>query len=145
MDRHAVFVDVGYVLASVAELLVGSPERHRVRCDFGRLLEALTSEISHRASLPLLRTYWYDASMTGQPEHDQTTIADLQGVRLRLGRLVRGEQKGVDSRLVRDLIVLARDRAVAEATSSPAMRTFAKAYRKPKTKVCASRSSACPG
>lgn len=115
MDRHAVFVDVGYVLASVAELVTGSPERHRVRCDFGRLLDALTSEISNKTSLPLLRAYWYDASITGQPEHDQTTIADLQGVRLRLGRLVRGEQKGVDSRIVRDLIVLARDEAIAEA------------------------------
>lgn len=115
MDRYAVFVDVGYVLASVAELVAGSPERHRVRCDFGKLVDALRTEISSRTSLPLLRAYWYDASITGQPEHDQTTIADLQGVRLRLGRLVRGEQKGVDSRIVRDLIVLARDEAIAEA------------------------------
>ena len=115
MDRHAVFVDVGYVLASVAELIAGSPERHRVRCDFGRLVDGLTADISARTTLPLLRAYWYDASITGQPEHDQTTIADLQGVRLRLGRLVRGEQKGVDSRIVRDLIVLARDEAIAEA------------------------------
>jgi len=86
-----------------------------VRCEFGKLLESLTTETARRSALPLLRTYWYDASLTGQPEHDQLTIADLQGVRLRLGRLVRGEQKGVDSRIVRDLIVLARDRAIAEA------------------------------
>jgi hypothetical protein len=115
LDRHAIFIDVGYVLASVAELIVGTPERHLVRCGFRNLVEELVADVGRGTTLPLLRTYWYDASLSGQPEHDQETVADLHGVRLRLGRLVRGEQKGVDSRLVRDLIVLARDRAIAEA------------------------------
>ncbi len=115
MDRHAIFVDVGYMLASVAELVTGSPERRGVRCDFGDILERLVGNVADISALPLLRTYWYDASITGQPEYDQQTIATLQGVRLRLGRLVRGEQKGVDSRIVRDLIVLAWDKAIAEA------------------------------
>jgi uncharacterized LabA/DUF88 family protein len=115
LDRYAIFVDVGYVVASVAELLAGSPERHQVRCDYARLVESLVANTSADCGMPLLRTYWYDASPTGQPEHDQVTLADLPGVRLRLGRLVRGEQKGVDSRIVRDLIVLAHDRAIAAA------------------------------
>jgi hypothetical protein len=115
MDRYAIFVDVGYVLASVADLITGSPERNRVNCDFGALVDSLASESGRGTSLPLLRTYWYDASLSGQPEHDQEKVAELQGVRLRLGRLVRREQKGVDSRIVRDLIVLARDSAIAEA------------------------------
>jgi hypothetical protein len=115
VDRFAIFVDVGYVVASVAELLAGSAGRHLVSCDYGQLVRSLVTEASDECGMPLLRTYWYDASMSGQPEHDQLTVADLPGVRLRLGRLVRGEQKGVDSRLVRDLIVLARDRAMAEA------------------------------
>lgn len=115
MDRCAIFVDVGYVVASVAELLAGSAGRHLVSCDYGQLVSSLVNEASRDCGMPLLRTYWYDASMSGQPEHDQLTVADLPGVRLRLGRLVRGEQKGVDSRLVRDLIVLARDRAMVAA------------------------------
>jgi hypothetical protein len=115
VDRYAIFVDVGYVVASVAELLAGSAGRHLVSCDYGQLVSSLVAEASSECGMPLLRTYWYDASMSGQPEHDQLTVADLPGVRLRLGRLVRGEQKGVDSRLVRDLIVLARDRAMVAA------------------------------
>jgi hypothetical protein len=115
VDRYAIFVDVGYVVASVAELLAGSAGRHLVSCDYDQLVRSLVAEASSECGMPLLRTYWYDASMSGQPEHDQLTLADLPGVRLRLGRLVRGEQKGVDSRLVRDLIVLARDRAMAAA------------------------------
>jgi len=115
VDRYAIFVDVGYVVASVAELLAGSAGRHLVSCDYGPLVRSLVADASRDSGMPLLRTYWYDASMSGQPEHDQLTVADLPGVRLRLGRLVRGEQKGVDSRLVRDLIVLARDQAMAAA------------------------------
>jgi len=115
LDRYAIFVDVGYVVASVAELLAGSAGRHLVSCDYGQLVRSLEAEASGDCGVPLLRTYWYDASMSGQPEHDQLTVADLPGVRLRLGRLVRGEQKGVDSRLVRDLIVLARDHAMVAA------------------------------
>jgi NYN domain len=115
VDRYAIFVDVGYVVASVAELVAGSAGRHLVSCDYDQLVRSLVAEASGECGMPLLRTYWYDASMSGQPEHDQMTLADLPGVRLRLGRLVRGEQKGVDSRLVRDLIVLARDHAMAAA------------------------------
>jgi hypothetical protein len=115
VDRYAIFVDVGYVVASVAELLAGSAERHLVSCDYGQLVRSLVDDAGRDSGMPLLRTYWYDASLSGQPEHDQNTVADLPGVRLRLGRLVRGEQKGVDSRIVRDLIVLAHDRAMAAA------------------------------
>jgi len=113
-DRHAILVDAGYLFASVAELVAGSTGRHLIEGDLSRLVKALTAKVAESTSLPLLRTYWYDASLTGQPEHDQQVLADEPGVRLRLGRLVRSEQKGVDSRLVRDLIVLARDRAVVE-------------------------------
>jgi len=106
---------VGYVLASVAELVAGEADRSRVRCDYGDVLQGIVADVGATTELALLRAYWYDASLSGQPEYDQKTVADLQGVRLRLGRLVRGEQKGVDSRIVRDLIVLAWDKAIAEA------------------------------
>ncbi len=115
MDRFAIFVDVGYLVASVAELVCGSPERSRVVCDYRELVQSLVEDAARDSRLEPLRTYWYDASMSGLPEHDQRTVAEVPGVRLRLGRLVRGGQKGVDSRIVRDLIVLAHDRAMASA------------------------------
>lgn len=114
MSRAAIFIDAGYVVASAAELLTGSPERRGVRVDLPELLTALQEEIGQRAQLPLLRTYWYDASPTGQPERDQQVLADVPGVNLRLGRLVRGEQKGVDSRIVRDMIVLSQGRGLSD-------------------------------
>lgn len=114
MDRCAILVDAGYVFASVGELVAGAPDRHLISADLSGLVKALTAKVSDFTSLPLLRTYWYDASLSGQPEHDQQVLADEPGVRLRLGRLVRGAQKGVDSQIVRDLIVLARDDAVVE-------------------------------
>lgn len=115
MDRAAVFIDVGYALHSVAELLTGSPDRSRVQCSFGAFVRDLVAEVSQETALPLLRIYWYDASLSGLPERDQVTVADLPGVQVRLGRLVRGEQKGVDSRIVRDLICLSMSRAIADA------------------------------
>ncbi|MEX2212419.1 MAG: NYN domain-containing protein [Gaiellaceae bacterium] len=47
------------------------------------------------------------------PQHIE--IANLPGVKLRLGRLTAGGQKGVDSRIVRDLIMLATHRAISTA------------------------------
>jgi DNA-binding MarR family transcriptional regulator len=47
---------------------------------------------------------------------DQSSLAMLPGVKLRLGALnSAGEQKGVDSLIVTDLIDLARNRAIADA------------------------------
>ena len=64
----------------------------------------------------LLRVYWYDALLGPRPSLEQTTIAHLAGVKLRLGSLNNaGEQKGVDSLIVTDLIDLARNRAISDA------------------------------
>ncbi len=75
--------------------------------------------VEHHSGLPLLRVYWYDAGRGGAPAKDHLEIAELPNVKLRLGRLVerhnRLEQKGVDSLIVRDLMTLARERAIATA------------------------------
>ncbi len=64
----------------------------------------------------LLRVYWYDALLGPRPSLEQMTIAHLAGVKIRLGSLNNaGEQKGVDSLIVTDLIDLARNRAVSDA------------------------------
>lgn len=67
------------------------------------------------SGLPPLRLYWYDAAPTALPLPEHEAIAELDNVKLRLGRLTHHGQKGVDSLIIRDLITLARERAIATA------------------------------
>jgi len=81
------------------------------------MLAALCAKASAAAgSLPLLRVYWYDAMPGPRLSMEQSELAMLTGIKLRLGALNNaGEQKGVDSLIVTDLIDLARNRAIADA------------------------------
>ena len=65
----------------------------------------------------LLRTYWYDGlPRANRPTPDQNEISDAADNKLRLGMVnSQGEQKGVDSLIVTDLIELARNRAISDA------------------------------
>jgi hypothetical protein len=112
MDRCALFVDAGHLLAEAGRLCCGTKQRRNVFCDYPGLLSALADLTSSHCGLPILRTYWYDAAPDSLPTQDQFAIAELPKVKLRLGRLVGGKQKGVDSLIVRDLMTLARERAV---------------------------------
>jgi len=65
--------------------------------------------------MPLLRIYWYDGARSGMTL-EQSTLADMADVKVRLGSInSAGQQKGVDSLLVTDLIDLARNQAIADA------------------------------
>jgi hypothetical protein len=67
------------------------------------------------AAVPLLRVYWYDGTSTG-PTSQHLTLAHLDNVKVRLGFVNSvGEQKGVDSLIVTDMITLARNRAISNA------------------------------
>ena len=67
------------------------------------------------ANVPLLRVYWYDGTSTG-PTSQHLALAHLDNVKLRLGFVNSvGEQKGVDSLIVTDMIALARNRAMSDA------------------------------
>jgi uncharacterized LabA/DUF88 family protein len=67
------------------------------------------------SGVPLLRVYWYDGTSTG-PTAQHLTLAHLQDVKVRLGFVNSvGEQKGVDSLIVTDMIALARNRAISDA------------------------------
>lgn len=114
MESFAVLVDAGYLLATASELCFGVADRARLDVDTAGLLNWLRQRAADHCALPHLRTYWYDAARDGQPTSQQLDIADLAGVKLRLGRLVKGRQKGVDARIVRDLIVLATQRSVTD-------------------------------
>jgi hypothetical protein len=63
-----------------------------------------------------LRTYWYDGARQGVPTPEQLDVAALPFVKLRLGRInSSGQQKGVDTLIVRDLMVLSQERSIHRA------------------------------
>ena len=119
MDRCAVLVDAGYVLAAAANVVSGDPGRPGIEVDYPGLVAALTERAAAETGLPVLRVYWYDAAPATGPTRDQRQLRVLDGLKLRLGKLVRRddgkfEQKGVDTFLHADLTGLARKRAVAD-------------------------------
>ena len=115
MERVAVFVDAGYVFAQGSFELCGAkfdPRRDGSRPQ-GRSDQAEDVRGS-RVGLPLLRIYWYDGTSQG-PTSQHITLAGQEDVKVRLGFVnSRGQQKGVDSLIVTDMITLARNRAMAE-------------------------------
>jgi uncharacterized LabA/DUF88 family protein len=115
VDRCALFVDAGYMLADGAMAAHGTSHRESVSWDYAGLLKFLASLAADRTGLPLLRCYWYEATVEGRrtPEHD--TLADLSGLKLRLGRMRPGKREGVETEIHRDLTTLARNRAVSDA------------------------------
>jgi uncharacterized LabA/DUF88 family protein len=115
MDRCALFIDAGYLIAEGGSLCLGTKSRAHIQADFDGLVKAISAHITKHCSLPLLRTYWYDGAKDGIPTKDQLDVASLHDVKLRLGRISNGKQKGVDSLIVIDLIRLARERGMATA------------------------------
>jgi len=116
MDRTAVFVDAGYLFAEGARLITGEKlARGELHLDYDAVLGLLADLARAITGLPLLRLYWYDGATAG-PTPQQLALAYRPSVKLRLGFVnEQGQQEGVDSLLVTDLIHLARNRAMADA------------------------------
>ncbi|HEX8006864.1 MAG TPA: NYN domain-containing protein [Trebonia sp.] len=115
MDRSALFVDAGYVLADGAMAVHGTRRRESVTWNYEGLLQLLSSLATERSGLPLLRCYWYEATVEGRRTADHDALADLPGVKLRLAKMRPGRREGVESEIHRDLTTLARNRAVSDA------------------------------
>ncbi len=115
MDRFAIFVDAGYLYAEGGKISHGTADRLRLELNFKETVSALAEIGRTHSGVHYLRTYWYDAATDANPTPSHIAVASIPGVKLRLGRLSSGRQKGVDSRIVRDLIVLARDRVITTA------------------------------
>ncbi|GAA3685477.1 hypothetical protein GCM10022224_057790 [Nonomuraea antimicrobica] len=115
MDRCALFVDAGYLLADGAMAVHGTRHREAVSWDYPGLLQLMTGLSRERTGLPLLRCYWYEATVEGRrtPEHD--ALADIPGLKLRLSRIRPGRREGVDAQVHRDLMTLARNNAICDA------------------------------
>jgi len=116
MDRVAVFVDAGYFFAQGAALLSGKKSpRGELTPDLDKILAAFEKYACEISRVPLLRIYWYDGTSTG-PTQQHLALAYKPHVKVRLGFVNKvGQQKGVDSLIVTDMITLARNRAMSDA------------------------------
>jgi uncharacterized LabA/DUF88 family protein len=118
MKRHAVFVDAGYVFAQSAVSLSGSKvPRTLMRLNVTEIITQFTAlALAKSVGVPLLRIYWYDGA-GNRPTAEHLILANSDNVKLRLGSInSAGEQKEVDSLLVTDLIDLARNQSICDAT-----------------------------
>jgi len=119
VERCAVFVDAGYLFAQGSTALTGSKKaRTQLSLDPSVVISELKAIAAAKApDAKLLRIYWYDGAFGGsRPTTDQATLAILDDVKLRLGFInSHGQQKGVDSLIVTDMIELARLKSISDA------------------------------
>src|SRR5215470_13376337 len=114
VDRCALFVDAGYVLTDGAMAVHGTRRRESVSWDYAGLLQLFGNLAAERTRLPLLRCYWYEATVEGRRSADHDTLADLPGVKLRVAKMRPGRREGVEGEIHRDLTTLARNKAVSD-------------------------------
>ncbi|CAM3730649.1 NYN domain-containing protein [Nocardiopsis rhodophaea] len=115
MDRCALFVDAGYLLADGAMAVHGTRNRDSVSWDYAGLVQLLNEVARDRTGLPLLRCYWYEATADGRRTQEQDGIADIPGIKFRAARIRPGRREGVESYVQRDLTTLARTGVLCEA------------------------------
>ena len=117
MQRIAVFVDAGYLYAEGSKAISGS---HRSRSELTLAADVAVDRLCELAldkskSATLLRVYWYDGMLEDDAvKAEHASIARIDNVKLRLGFVRGGKQKGVDSLIVTDLIGLARNGAISD-------------------------------
>ncbi|GAA2246845.1 NYN domain-containing protein [Rarobacter faecitabidus] len=106
----ALYIDVGYLLASAAVRVTGTSLRAGIQVEFPKLIDDLVRQAEELSGLPVLRVHWYDAAKNAVPDWGQGLIGELPKVKLRLGRIgLDGQQKGVDLRIGLDLVTHARN------------------------------------
>lgn len=122
MNRFVVMVDAGYLLRQAIEVL--SNKQSHARGDlqitdpngFIDVLVAKARATLDLASKELLRVYWYDGVMANGFTSQQRTLIEVNDVLFRAGTVNgKGQQKGVDSLIVTDLIELTSHRAICDA------------------------------
>jgi uncharacterized LabA/DUF88 family protein len=116
VERVAIFIDAGYLFAAGSESIAGSKRpRSAIKLDHVKALRILKDFAEDATGSKLLRIYWYDGTSSG-PTTEQLAIAYSENAKLRLGFVnTHGQQKGVDSLIVTDMITLARNGAMTDA------------------------------
>ena len=115
MDRYAIFVDAGYVIAAGGDLCCGTSDRKKLSINVAELRDHLNCVAKKWTEVSSLRMYWYDAAPYSGPTQDHEYISNLANIKLRLGRIKNRRQKGVDALIYHDLVTLARERAISDA------------------------------
>ncbi len=119
VEKFAIFIDAGYLCSQMVQIL--SQRQSRSRSDLNltdsKGFMAFLVEKA-KAAFPnaqLLRIYWYDA-IRNDPTPEHRRLNEIPGVKLRLGHINnRGQQKGVDTKIVIDLIELSANKAIQNA------------------------------
>ena len=119
MNRLAILVDAGYLLSQSVQIL--SNQQSKARKDLAlldhkglisMLIEQSCEVLGNRN---LLRLYWYDG-VSGRLSADHEALALLPDVQFRAGTISKsGLQKGVDSKIMADLIELSGNQAISDA------------------------------
>lgn len=118
MDRLAVLIDAGYLLSQSVQIL--SRQQSKSRKDIvisdpqgliGKIVEHSIDALGNRK---LLRVYWYDGVL-GKLSTEQEALSQLADVQFRAGTIRSGQQKGVDSKIMADLIELSGNHAISDA------------------------------
>lgn len=118
MNRLGIFVDAGYLFAQGSQALTGDVVRRQLLSlnEQAVITQLIGTAEQLSGGTPLLRIYWYDAIGTSGPTLEQKRLASSNNVKVRMGTLNgSGQQKGVDSMIVIDMIELARNHAIADA------------------------------
>ena len=93
----------------------GTRRAESVSWDYEGLLQLLSSLARERSGLPVLRCYWYEATVDGRRTAEQDTLADVPGIKLRVAKIRPGRREGVETEIHRDLTTLARNNAISDA------------------------------
>ena len=117
MKRVAIFVDAGYLFAAGSTSISGSNQpRVDLILNQGAIIDKLREIAKSKTNnASLLRIYWYDGASSQGLSYEQQKLADADDVKLRLGIInPHGQQKGVDSLIVTDMVELARNHAITD-------------------------------
>ena len=114
MDRCALFVDAGYVLADGAMAVHGTRHRESVSWDYAGLLPFIGSIARERTGRPLLRCYWYEATVEGRRTRARHAGRSPRA-EAAAGPVRPGRREGVEGEIRRDLTTLARNNAISDA------------------------------
>ena len=108
LERTLVFVDTSYLLASFYNSWE-TGARSQLEIDLPEVVNNLSGMITQQLHQPIHRQFWYDGIPDSGPHRYQRALRTCDGVQLRTGQLIewgeRRTQKGVDTRLVADVVV----------------------------------------
>lgn len=117
LERTIVYVDTSYLLASFYNSWE-TGARSQLEIDLPEVVAILDRMIKEQLGQPLHRQFWYDGIPDSGPHRYQRSLRACDGVQLRTGQLIewgeRRTQKGVDTRLVADMVVAGHRREVSD-------------------------------